>query len=185
MIDKLESRLMDFPGVSNRARCFTHILNLVVKSIMYQFDVRTYDTDERYEPKLAGDIDDIDAEELELEGKQEDYCDDEPENPDNAEGWIDEQDGMEDKDIEELEDKIQPVRFLLMKVGESHLLCCIVLANLSTRLTLLTKVGKSLCSCTVLANLSTCPDLQTSICHQNLQYDCASTVVPDPRRPFT
>ena len=132
MIDKLESRLMDFPGASNCAWCFTHILNLVIKSIMYQFNVRTYDTNERYEPELAGDINDINAEELELEGEQEDYCDDEPENPDNAEGWIGEQDGMEDKDIEELEDKIQPIQFLLTKVGESYLLCCIVLANLST-----------------------------------------------------
>jgi len=163
MVDKLESRLMDFPGASNRARCFTHILNLVVKSIMHQFDVQTYvseDSEERYE-EMA---DDIDAEEIDLEGDQEDYCEDEPEKPDNDDGWIDERDGMEDKKLEELEDKIQPVRFLLTKVGESycHLLCCTVLPNLSTR-----------------------PDSQTCVCHQKLQYDCASTVVPHPRRPFT
>jgi hypothetical protein len=117
MIDKLESRLIDFPGASNRARCFTHILNLVVKSIMHQFDVRSYVTNDRYE--LASDTGDVDPEEIELEGEQEDYCDDELENPDNADGWIDERDEMDDENIEALEDKIQPVRFLLMKVSES------------------------------------------------------------------
>jgi hypothetical protein len=116
MIDKLESRLMDFPGASNRARCFTHILNLVVKSIMHQFDVRSYVSDERYE-EMAGDLD---SEEVELEAEQEDYCEDEAENPDNDDGWIDERDEMEDPNIEDLEDKIQPVHFLLTKVGECY-----------------------------------------------------------------
>jgi len=117
MVDKLESRLMDFPGASNRARCFAHILNLVVKSMMHQFDARSYITDERFE-ELAGDLD---SEELEeLEGEQEDYCDDDADDADidNADGWIDERDEMDAKEIEELEDKIQPVRFVLTKVSE-------------------------------------------------------------------
>ena len=115
---------MDFPGASNRARCFTHILNLVVKSIMHQFDAssttrRSDITDERTEEflRLAGDID---AEELELdEEEQEDYCEPVAEEPENADGWINERDGMEEVDVEELEDKIQPVRLLLTKVSES------------------------------------------------------------------
>jgi hypothetical protein len=117
MIDKLESRLIDFPGASNHAQCFTHILNLVVKSIMHQFDVRSYITNDRYE--LASDAGDIDPEQIELEVKQEDYCNDKPENPDNADRWIDERDGMDDKNKEVLEDKIQPIHFLLTKVSES------------------------------------------------------------------
>jgi hypothetical protein len=39
MIDELAGQLQDFPGEANHAQCFTHILNLVVKSIMHQFDV--------------------------------------------------------------------------------------------------------------------------------------------------
>ena len=119
-----------------------HILNLVVKSIMHQFDVWMYvskDSKERYK-EMA---DDIDAEEIGLEGDQQDYCEDEPENPNNDNGWIDERDGMEDKKLEELEDKIQPICVLLTKVGKSHLLCCTVLANLSTCLTLLMKASKT------------------------------------------
>ena len=39
MIDKLAKLLEEFPGAANRTRCFTHILNLVAKSIMKQFDL--------------------------------------------------------------------------------------------------------------------------------------------------
>ena len=39
MINKLAEQLVDFPRALNRAHCFTHILNLVVKSIMHQFNV--------------------------------------------------------------------------------------------------------------------------------------------------
>ena len=38
MIDALAELLPAFPGGVNRMRCFTHILNLVVKVIFHQFD---------------------------------------------------------------------------------------------------------------------------------------------------
>jgi hypothetical protein len=38
MIDELADLLDDFPGPANQTRCFTHVLNLVVKSIIRQFD---------------------------------------------------------------------------------------------------------------------------------------------------
>jgi hypothetical protein len=39
MVDELAIQLDDFPGSMSRVCCFAHILNLVVKSIMRQFDV--------------------------------------------------------------------------------------------------------------------------------------------------
>ena len=39
MIDSLATILLDFPGEANRARCLAHIVNLVVKIILRQFDV--------------------------------------------------------------------------------------------------------------------------------------------------
>jgi hypothetical protein len=39
MIEELADLLDDFPGEANRTRCFTHILNVVAKSIIKQFDV--------------------------------------------------------------------------------------------------------------------------------------------------
>ena len=39
MTDELSVLLEEFPGSVNRTHCFTHILNLVAKSILKQFDV--------------------------------------------------------------------------------------------------------------------------------------------------
>ena len=39
MIDKLSKLLKEFPGSANHTRCFNHILNLIAKSIMRQFDL--------------------------------------------------------------------------------------------------------------------------------------------------
>jgi hypothetical protein len=71
MIRELQWMLLNFPGPANRARCFTHILNLVVKSIMQQFDVpksqaKKDNTDEVTKElfKLAGEIEEEEATEI-------------------------------------------------------------------------------------------------------------------------
>ena len=38
MIKHLSTLIEYFPGAANQTRCFTHILNLVVKSVLSQFD---------------------------------------------------------------------------------------------------------------------------------------------------
>jgi hypothetical protein len=116
MIDQLAANLVDFPGASNRARCFAHILNLVVKSIMRQFDMpkkRWDSTSDEDLEKLAGNIE---AEE-DATRAEEDIPEDGP-IQDNEEGWVDERDDMTEEDIEELEESVRPIRFLLTKVGE-------------------------------------------------------------------
>jgi hypothetical protein len=39
MVESLEGLINDFPGTANQTRCFLHTLNLVVKSILKQFDL--------------------------------------------------------------------------------------------------------------------------------------------------
>ena len=39
MIEELANLLDDFPGPANQTWCFLHIINLVVKSIIQQFDL--------------------------------------------------------------------------------------------------------------------------------------------------
>ena len=39
MVKTLEVLIDDFPGAANQTSCFLHILNLVVKSILKQFDL--------------------------------------------------------------------------------------------------------------------------------------------------
>jgi hypothetical protein len=123
MIDTLAAQLDEFPGPANRARCFTHILNLVVKSIMHQFDVSSersgfVNEESRELLKLAGDFE---TEELEtqddLEDTQQEQDGDGPHN-DNDEDWIDEREDMTKENVEELEDRVRPIRFLLTKVSK-------------------------------------------------------------------
>ena len=39
MVETLEVLIKDFPGAANQTCCFLHILKLVVKSILKQFDL--------------------------------------------------------------------------------------------------------------------------------------------------
>ena len=38
MIERLAELIDNFPGTANQTRCFTHILNLVAKSVLRQFE---------------------------------------------------------------------------------------------------------------------------------------------------
>ena len=63
--------------------------------------------------KLAGNIK---AEEEATQAKEE--APEEGSNQDNDKGWINEWVDMTEQDIEELEESVQPIRFLLTKVSE-------------------------------------------------------------------
>jgi len=118
MIAELANLLDNFPGPANQIRCFTHILNLVVKSVIHQFDL----------PKSKGDkiLDDTAKELLSLAGNIEfeedelarrDANEEEEDEDDNIEGWIDERTLMTDIELEELDESVEPVRLLLTKVS--------------------------------------------------------------------
>jgi hypothetical protein len=119
MVDELAIQLNDFPGSASRVCCFAHILNLVVKSIMRQFDVpdkkkeAVADEATRELHKLAGDIE---HEELWSQSGIEQQ-DGDTGSKDNVEGWIDERDEMDADELTALESAIQLVCFLLTKVS--------------------------------------------------------------------
>src|SRR5277367_4291294 len=124
MIEELANLLDDFPGPANQTHCFLHILNLVVKSIIQQFDLpkskKTSEVGDEDDPmldaatmellKLAGDLD-LDKEITVSDGDGDDSVED-----DDEEGWIDEHDEMTDAELGELAISVQPVRLLLTKV---------------------------------------------------------------------
>lgn len=113
MIDELANLLEDFPGRANQTRCFTHILNLVIKSIIKQFDLpKAWVLDEAADKlsNLAGDI------ELEEQHSAEDGKEGEDGEDDNTEGWVDEQEEMTATELEELYACVLPIRLLLTKV---------------------------------------------------------------------
>jgi hypothetical protein len=107
MIEELANLLDNFPGVANQTCCFTHILNLVVKSILCQFDLP------KAKANIADEILKL-ADGLELE---EDVSAKEGEEgeDDNMEGWIDEREEMSEEQMEELEACVEPIRLLLSR----------------------------------------------------------------------
>jgi hypothetical protein len=118
MVTELADLLEDFPGPANQTRCFTHVLNLVVKSIIRQFDLlnskggknRMFDEAAKELLSLAGNID-VEEDEASRDGEDGEEGED-----DNVEGWIDERTLLDDEDLEELEKSVEPVRLLLTKV---------------------------------------------------------------------
>ncbi len=116
MIVELADLLENFPGPANQTRCFTHIINLVVKSIIRQFDLPTSKGDKNYSEAtkelllLAGDIDS--EEEAMARIDEKDGVD-----GDNMEGWVDECETMSKEELGELEESVAPVRSLLTKVS--------------------------------------------------------------------
>lgn len=116
MIDELELMLEDFPGAPNRTQCFTHILNLVAKSMMKQFDLPKAKAGEALTTAvqalstLAGDIE---TEETEIDGDMAQDGD----NEDDKDGLADVRDGMSDEEIAKLNESLQPVRLVLVKVS--------------------------------------------------------------------
>ena len=116
MIKELANLIDEFPGPANQTWCFTHVLNLVVKSIIRQFDLPKSKKDDVLNAgakellSLAGNIE---FEENETAGDGEDGVAGED---DNVEGWIDERTLMDEEDLDTLEDSVTPVRVLLTKV---------------------------------------------------------------------
>jgi hypothetical protein len=117
MIAELANLLNDFPGPANQMRCFTHILNLIVKSVIRQFDLPKSKGDKILDDaakellSLAGNIEFEEDELARRDGKEGDEDED-----DNVEGWIDEHMLMTDAELEELDESIEPVHLLLTKV---------------------------------------------------------------------
>ena len=135
MINELAKLVDDFPGSANQTRCFLRILNLIVKSIIQQFDVPTSnklsdgnDVDESVDEgteellKLAGDID-FKEEITAGAGDEDDVM-----NDDNNEGWVDKHEGMTEEELVDLSERVQPsvhrsglVRFFDPKMGNRQL----------------------------------------------------------------
>ena len=126
MVDKLADLLEDFPGESNRTRCFTHIINLVAKSIIKPFDVPKAQANEVLDDaakELAALAIDLDIEEQisqeshsgEGDGNVSHGGDDDED--DNLEGWSDVRAEFSDEEREVLDKSLQPVRLVLVKAS--------------------------------------------------------------------
>jgi hypothetical protein len=114
MIDELADLLANFPGKANQTRCFLHIINLVAKSVIRQFDVakgKADDALDKAEQELRTLAEGIDLEDLEVQREQEG-------DDDNVEGWVNERNAFSVADREELDVSVRPVKLVLVKVNK-------------------------------------------------------------------
>lgn len=118
MIEELANLVDAFPGAPNRTRCFTHILNLVARCILKQFDLPKTSANEALNEKaaaLAALATDIEYEEAEMDVTS----DDEPD--DSEEGMLDPRVAMSAEQIKQLDESLHPVRLVLVKVHSIEL----------------------------------------------------------------
>jgi hypothetical protein len=113
MIEHMGNILTEFPGSANRTRCFAHILNLVAKGIMKQFDAPKGKTTgfeaalEDFANELETDLDHNSDDDNLGEGEGDEDSDDEID---------DGRSGMSEEEIRALEESVKPVRLVLFKV---------------------------------------------------------------------
>jgi hypothetical protein len=119
MVDELVNRVPQFGCATSHTHCFLHIINLVAKSIICQFDVKKEDLDEIFD----GDTPEIQGfDEHTIEGEEE-LTDSEDHKElqdrllkDNNDGWIDKVELLSEEEHNTLEVTIWPVKLVLAKV---------------------------------------------------------------------
>ena len=120
LIEWLSEVIPSFGGQGARIRCFAHVVNLVVKSILSQFDapgedLETEDNGDLQESlinlaKLADGL--INDMEFELEEVPP-----EERNADNNDGWVDKQKAMSGAELKALAKDVMPAQRMVLKVS--------------------------------------------------------------------
>jgi len=118
MINKLALLIDHFPGNANHTRCFLHIINLVAKSVLRQFEPPKSKANQSLSEAahaLAALSDEL---ELSTGDPNKEYGGDgaDGDEDDDDEGLPDERGELSEAEIAELEEDIQPVRLVLAKV---------------------------------------------------------------------
>ncbi|KAG1889610.1 uncharacterized protein F5891DRAFT_965438 [Suillus fuscotomentosus] len=114
----LAENVAHFGGDTARTRCFLHIVNLVAKSLLKQFDVPKNEalafvgTAEEELREIAQGLEAEDADTVAENGASDPNADD----TDNLDGWVDEVGELSDEEHNMLQDDIRPIKFVLVKL---------------------------------------------------------------------
>jgi hypothetical protein len=115
MFDELAEILEDFPGKPNQTRCFAHILNLIAKTIIKQFDTpKKSSEDLPDDERMLAEL----AEGIEFEEAETRRAQDDTEEEDNIDGWVDEEELLSEEEQSELRAATLPIRCVLLKVRQ-------------------------------------------------------------------
>jgi len=117
MVEELANILPGFPGESARTRCFAHIINLVAKSLLKQFDSPGKPNQSSGLSQIEEEMDRLEVD-LEYEETQTQLeARDEIDEGDDDDGWVDEVAKLTGGEREDLRKSVVPVRVVLVKVG--------------------------------------------------------------------
>lgn len=115
MAEVLDQILPSFDGMNARGRCFDHIVNLCAKSVLKPFDIEKKKVGEAVsaaEEAVQALLEDVDLYSAGLDLPAGEDMDED----DDAEGFIDEREEMDEEERENLEESIAPVKLVLTKV---------------------------------------------------------------------
>jgi hypothetical protein len=110
MVDELGALIDNFSGGASQTCCFAHIINLITKMIIQQFDVPKTKEGENVNVAMAELLvlsSDMDVEDLLTQASHSQSDGDSDE--DNEDGWVDEKGKLLTSDLKELEEDIQPI----------------------------------------------------------------------------
>lgn len=121
MIDHLAVLIDEFPGAANQIRCFAHILNLVAKSVLRQFEAPK--KGKALDAELAAAINEIDGDDETSDGginEGGDECDDVDDEvvDDDEDGLQDELDELSEEELLSVKESVKPIRLVLTKVSQ-------------------------------------------------------------------
>lgn len=116
MVEELTELIETFDGEASRTRCFLHIVNLVAKSLLKQFDIPKKKADaalDEAEQELLALAEDLEWEERITVA--ENGLGDEA-SKDDVDGLVDEVEELTAQERKDLVESITPVRLVLVKV---------------------------------------------------------------------
>ena len=128
MIDHLAVLVDTFPGAANQTRCFAHILNLVAKRVLRQFEAlkKGKSVDDAAAKELAAVVDEISLDKD--EEASDDGSDDDGDECDDVDDDVvdDDEEGVQDDELSEdelmsIKENVKPIRLVLTKVSQFNI----------------------------------------------------------------
>jgi len=119
MIEHLAVLIKTFPRAPNQTRCFAHILNLVAKSVLRQFEAPKKGKGKAVDGKeLASDVEEIEGDDSGTIDSDEGSNDvDDEVVDDDEDGLPDELEELSEEELSSVKESVKPVGLVLTKVS--------------------------------------------------------------------
>ena len=118
MVRELEILVLTFGGSASHTRCFLHVVNLIAKMLIRQFDVRKGEADSALEDTMELEELSQGMDKEEPIGVGQDFDSGEAGKSANEnDGWVDEREELDEDERHALNKAIRPIKMALVKVS--------------------------------------------------------------------